>query len=63
MEQNDREIGSIVGLAVGDAVGTTLEFQETSDFGPIDDMGGGGQVYTGRSETVRVPPRTARFRL
>jgi ADP-ribosyl-[dinitrogen reductase] hydrolase len=34
--------GSLLGLAVGDAVGTTLEFTRPGDFEPIDDMVGGG---------------------
>ena len=38
----DRAIGALVGLAIGDAVGTTLEF-ETRDSGePLTDMVGGG---------------------
>lgn len=38
----DRAIGALVGLAVGDAVGTTLEFRAPGSFTPIDDMVGGG---------------------
>ncbi len=38
----DRAVGALVGLAVGDAVGTTLEFQPPGSFTPIDDMVGGG---------------------
>jgi len=38
----DRAIGALVGLAVGDAVGTTLEFKPPGTFAPIDDMVGGG---------------------
>lgn len=38
----DRAVGALVGLAVGDAVGTTLEFQPPGTFVPIDDMVGGG---------------------
>lgn len=34
--------GCLVGLAVGDAVGTTLEFQKPGTFQPISDMVGGG---------------------
>lgn len=41
-EKLDRAIGALVGLAVGDAVGTTLEFKERGEFEPIDDMNGGG---------------------
>src|SRR4026209_1256935 len=38
----DRHIGCLVGLAVGDALGTTLEFCPKGSFTPIDDMVGGG---------------------
>ena len=38
----DRARGALVGLACGDAVGTTLEFQAPGTFTPIDDMVGGG---------------------
>lgn len=38
----DRAIGALVGLAVGDAVGTTLEFERPGTFEPISDMVGGG---------------------
>ncbi|MCC4602586.1 ADP-ribosylglycohydrolase family protein [Xanthomonas campestris] len=34
--------GCLLGLAVGDALGTTLEFQAPGSFTPIDDMHGGG---------------------
>lgn len=34
--------GSLLGLAVGDAVGTTLEFKSPGTFSPIQDMIGGG---------------------
>jgi len=34
--------GCFVGLACGDALGTTLEFEEPGSFEPIDDMVGGG---------------------
>ena len=34
--------GCLVGLAVGDAVGTTLEFKRPGTFEPINDMVGGG---------------------
>lgn len=37
-----RFLGCLVGLAVGDAVGTTLEFQSPGTFQPITDMLGGG---------------------
>ncbi len=39
----DRYRGCMVGLAVGDAVGTTLEFKAPGTFTPISDMVGGGK--------------------
>lgn len=38
----ERYSGSLVGLAVGDALGTTLEFYSPGTFAPLDDMVGGG---------------------
>ena len=38
----DRARGCLVGLAVGDAVGTTLEFRPRGSFQPLTDMVGGG---------------------
>jgi ADP-ribosyl-[dinitrogen reductase] hydrolase len=38
----DRANGALVGLAVGDAVGTTLEFQPRDSYAPLTDMIGGG---------------------
>ena len=38
----DRARGCLVGLAVGDAVGTTLEFRPRGSFKPLTDMVGGG---------------------
>ncbi|MBS1830942.1 MAG: ADP-ribosylglycohydrolase family protein [Acidobacteria bacterium] len=40
MEQ--RYLGCLVGLAVGDAVGTTVEFRDRGSFEPVTDMVGGG---------------------
>ena len=34
--------GALLGLACGDAIGTTLEFTQPGSFEPIDDMVGGG---------------------
>jgi ADP-ribosyl-[dinitrogen reductase] hydrolase len=34
--------GSLLGLAAGDALGTTLEFRPPDSFTPIEDMAGGG---------------------
>lgn len=38
----DRALGALLGLAVGDAVGTTLEFRPRDSYAPITDMVGGG---------------------
>lgn len=38
----DRARGALLGLAIGDAVGTTLEFRTPGSFEPITDMSGGG---------------------
>ena len=38
----DRYRGCLLGLAAGDALGTTLEFKRPGSFRPIDDMIGGG---------------------
>ncbi len=37
-----RRIASIIGLAIGDAVGTTNEFKSRGSFPPVTDMVGGG---------------------
>jgi ADP-ribosylglycohydrolase len=42
MDTKARYRGSLLGLAVADAIGTTLEFQPPGSFTPIDDMVGGG---------------------
>lgn len=42
MDTKNRSKGCLVGLAVGDAVGTTLEFRQRGTFEPITDMVGGG---------------------
>ena len=39
----DRFRGCLLGLAAGDALGTTLESKTPGTFSPIDDMTGGGQ--------------------
>src|SRR4051812_26940579 len=38
----DRFRGCLLGLAVGDAVGTTVEFSPPGSFEPVTDMVGGG---------------------
>jgi len=42
MNPKGRFRGCLLGLAVGDAVGTTLEFKSPGLFTPINDMIGGG---------------------
>ena len=37
--------GCLLGLAVGDAVGTTVEFQPRGSFSPVTDMMGGGPFH------------------
>ncbi|CAG7648393.1 ADP-ribosylglycohydrolase family protein [Paenibacillus allorhizosphaerae] len=39
---SDRYLGCLLGLAAGDALGTTLEFSAPGSFEPIADMKGGG---------------------
>ncbi len=41
-ELSDRYRGCLLGLAVGDALGTTLEFKSPGSFTPLMDMVGGG---------------------
>lgn len=42
MDLSSRYRGALLGLATGDAVGTTLEFQQPGSFTPLTDMVGGG---------------------
>jgi ADP-ribosylglycohydrolase len=42
MELIERYRGSLLGLAVGDALGAPIEFRQPGSFTPIDDMVGGG---------------------
>lgn len=42
---HDRYPGCVLGLATGDALGTTLEFSPPGSFTPIDDMVGGGPFH------------------
>lgn len=42
METIDRFRGALLGLACGDAVGTTVEFKARGSFAPVSDMVGGG---------------------
>jgi ADP-ribosyl-[dinitrogen reductase] hydrolase len=42
MNSPERFRGCLLGLATGDAVGTTVEFQSRGSFSPVEDMVGGG---------------------
>lgn len=42
LQPQDRSRGALLGLAVGDALGTTLEFRPRGSFNPLTDMVGGG---------------------
>ena len=42
IDRRARYQGSLLGLAVGDALGTTLEFCPPGTFGPVDSIRGGG---------------------
>jgi ADP-ribosyl-[dinitrogen reductase] hydrolase len=42
VEPNERYRGGLLGLAVGDALGTTVEFKPTGSFDPIEYMVGAG---------------------
>ena len=50
MNARERFLGSILGLAVGDAVGTTLEFRTPGSFEPITDMVGKGPFNLNKGE-------------
>ncbi len=45
MQQQDRFRGCLLGLAVGDAIGTTVEFRPRGSFTPLTDMVGGGPFH------------------
>ena len=45
MKPADRSRGSLLGLAIGDAVGTTVEFRTRGTFPPVTDLTGGGPFH------------------
>lgn len=45
IEQIERYRGCLLGMAAGDALGTTLEFQPPGSFEPIEKMVGGGSFH------------------
>ncbi len=47
---HDRSRGALLGLAVGDAVGTTVEFESPGTFKPVTDMVGGGPFNLARGQ-------------
>lgn len=42
---SERYRGALLGLACGDAVGTTVEFKPRGSFQPLTDMVGGGPFH------------------
>ena len=54
MNSIDRYRGALMGLAVGDALGTTLEFRSPGSFEPIEDMIGGGPFEEPLGEALDV---------
>jgi ADP-ribosylglycohydrolase len=48
--KEDRYKGCLMGLAVGDAVGTTVEFKAPGFFAPVTDMVGGGPFHLRKGE-------------
>jgi len=45
-----RYLGSLIGLAAGDALGTTLEFKRPGSFTPLTDIVGGGPFHLRKGE-------------
>ena len=45
IDQQNRFRGTLLGLAVGDAIGTTVEFHPRGSFEPLTDMIGGGPFH------------------
>ncbi len=45
MDLKDRFRGCLLGLAIGDAIGTTVEFRPRGSFKPLTDMVGGGPFH------------------
>ena len=45
LDLRERYHGALLGLAVGDAVGTTVEFSPRGTFAPVTDMVGGGPFH------------------
>ena len=45
IDRRSRFLGCLLGLAVGDALGTTLEFSSPGNFTPITELCGGGPFH------------------
>ncbi len=54
--RRDRAIGALVGLAVGDAIGTTLEFTAKADFASLSDMVGAVPSAWRLANGPTIPP-------
>lgn len=54
--ERDRAVGALVGLALGDALGTTLEFKRRDEHPLVTDLVGGGPFGLARESgrTIRV---------
>ncbi len=50
ISKEDRYQGCLLGLAIGDAVGTTVEFKSPGSFPPMTDMVGGGPFHLAKGE-------------
>ena len=50
MEEIERFRGSLLGLAAGDALGTTVEFHEPGTFEPVLEISGGGVFHLAPGE-------------
>lgn len=44
-QAKDRALGALLGLAVGDALGTTVEFHQRGTFAPVTTLTGGGPFH------------------
>lgn len=52
----DRARGALLGLAVGDALGTTLEFKPKDRYQPLTTIVGGGPFSLEPGEWTMTPP-------
>jgi hypothetical protein len=59
MDMRERFRGCLLGLAAGDALGTTFEFRQPGSFEAIQDMVGGGpfQLNAGEWDEMRADVR------